>query len=144
MRLPGRKQLEAEDRYAGVAHGEQVTSDSGRHGVVDTGDVAWPERILEARRSWPQADPRDFTKVGKRGYVDKATGTEYVAARGAVLLMVGGEQNRGISCFFVQDGKLVFLLRLEYEAPLLGPAGRVHAQQVSVATPGPETGIHIL
>lgn len=138
MRFPGRKELAANDRYAHVARGGQVTAGTNRHGTVDDGCIAWPERIIEARRSWPQANPDDFEKVGRRTYVDKATGVEYVAVRGAVMLMVGGEQTRGINCFLIEDTRLVFLRRPEFEEPLLGPMGRVHSQVVSVGNPGPE------
>jgi hypothetical protein len=135
--FPGRNQR-GEDPYANVARGEQVSADMSRSGVVDDGSVAWEERIVEARRSWPQANPADFERVGKRTYIDKATGVEYVTARGAVMLNIGGEQNRGINCFFVAGGRLIFLRRPEFEAPLHGPVGHVHAQQVTPATPGPE------
>ena len=70
-------------------------------------------------------------------YIDKANGTEYVAARGAVLLNVGREQNRGITCFLIENGRLVFLHRPEFEEPLLGATGYVRAQVVSASTPGP-------
>ena len=43
MRFPGRKELAANDRYAHVAHGEQVTPGTNRHGTVDDGCIAWPE-----------------------------------------------------------------------------------------------------
>ena len=142
MRFPGRKELEQNDPYANVAHGQQVSAGESRHGVVDDGCTAWPERIAEARRSWPQADPADFERVGKRGYIDKATGVQYVAARGAVMLNTGGEENRGITAFMVTAGRLVFLRRPEYEEPLTGPVGHVYSQHVSAATPGPE-GVRI-
>jgi hypothetical protein len=35
--------------------GRQLTVDTTREGVIDDGNVAWPERITEARRQWPQA-----------------------------------------------------------------------------------------
>jgi hypothetical protein len=140
--FPGRNQR-GPDPYANVARGQQISVDSSRHGVVDDGCVAWEERILEARRSWPQANPADFERVGKRTYVDKATGVEYVAARGAVMLNIGGEQNRGINCFMVSGGRLIFLRRPEFEAPLLGATGHVHSQVVSAASPGPG-GVRIL
>ena len=136
MQFPGRNQR-GPDVYAGV-RGEQVSADTGRHVVVDDGNVAWPERVAQARRSWPEARAEDFEKIGRRRYRDRATGTEYVAARGAVMLNVGGEANRGISCFFIESGQLRFMRRPEFEEPLHGPVGHVYAQQVSAATPGPE------
>jgi hypothetical protein len=63
MRFPGRKELAANDTYAGVARGQQVTADTTRAGVVDDGNIAWPERIEQARRSWPQARAEDFEKI---------------------------------------------------------------------------------
>ena len=138
MKLPGRREIEAADPYRHVAHGEQVNVDSSRHGVVDDGNTAWPERIAQARRSWLQANPADFEKVGRRTYVDRATNVEYVAARGAVLLNVGGEQNRGITCFLIENGRLIFLRRPEFEGPLLGPFGQIRSQQLTPATPGPD------
>ena len=130
MKFPGRSQLPPDP------YGRQITADTTRSGVVDDGNTAWPERVAEARRSWPQANPADFEKVGKRGYRDRATGVEYVAVRGAVMLNVGGEQNRGINCFLVEGGKLVFLRRPEFEEPLRGPVGYVYGQQVT-STPVP-------
>ena len=97
MQFPGRNQR-GPDPYAGIARGEQIKPDGDRHGVVDDGNVAWPERVAEARRSWPQADPSDFERLGKRTYRDKATGLELVAVRGAPLLAIGQEQTRGATC----------------------------------------------
>ena len=76
MRLPGRKQLEAEDRYAGGARGQQVTSDSGRHGVVDDGNVAYAERVEpgEANTGRKQSC-RDFEQTGRRTGV-RSTGRQ--------------------------------------------------------------------
>ncbi len=144
MKLPGRREFAANDPYSGGSiRGEQVSADTTRHGVVDDGCTAWPERIAEARRSWPQADPADFERVGKRGYIDKATGAQYLAARGAVMLNTGGEENRGITAFMVTGGRLVFLRRPDYEEPLLGPTGHVYGQVVTAASPGPG-GVRIL
>ena len=83
------------------------------------------------------SQPRRLRKVGKRRYIDKATGTEYLAARGAVMLNVGGEQNRGITCFMVTGGQLIFLRQPQFEEPLHGATGYVHSQMVSSATTGP-------
>ena len=44
------------------AWGGELTRDTTRAGVVDDGNIAWPERIIEARRQWievPAADPLD-------------------------------------------------------------------------------------
>ena len=136
MQFPGRNQR-GPDPYAGIARGEQIKPDGDRHGVVDDGNVAWPERVAEARRSWPQADPSDFERLGKRTYRDKATGLELVAVRGAPLLAIGQEQTRGATCFFVEAGRIVVLRRPDFEEPLLGATGTVRGQQVTRSTPGP-------
>lgn len=99
MRFPGRKELAANDTYAGVARGQQVTADTTRAGVVDDGNIAWPERIDEARRNWPQARAEDFEKIGKRHSRDRGSRIELVAKRGAPLLSVGQEKTRGAACF---------------------------------------------
>ena len=124
--------------YGGV-RGEQIKSDTSRHGVVDDGNVAWGGRNGSSRHGEAGRKPTPATssKVGKRTYIDKATGTEYVAARGAVMLNVGREQDRGINCFFIESGRLIFLHRPEFEEPLHGPTGHVYSQQVSAVTPGP-------
>jgi hypothetical protein len=127
MQFPGRNQR-GPDTYP--ARGEQVSADSGRHGVVDDGNVAWPERVAEARRSWPEARAEDFAKIGKRRYRDRGSGLELVTVRGAPLLAVGQEETRGAACFFVEAGRIVVLRREEFEQPLLGPAGYVYGQQV--------------
>ena len=138
MNFPGRSQR-GPDPY-----GRQVTAGEDRHGTIDTGDNAWPERVALARKCWPQADRRDFERTGKRHYTDKATGVEYVAVRGCVMLDPSAEQYRGITAFLIEDGRIVCLRRPEFEAPLLGPEGRIRAQVITLQTPGPETGIHIL
>ena len=137
MRFPGRKELAATDTYAGVARGQQVTADTTRAGVVDDGNIAFPERVAQARRSWPQARAEDFEKIGKRTYRDRGSGIELVAMRGAPLLSVGQEETRGAACFFVEDGRIVVLRREELEQPLLGPVGHVYGQQVAAPSPGP-------
>jgi len=142
MRFPGRKELAANDTYAGVARGQQVTADTTRAGVVDDGNIAWQERIDQARRSWPQARAEDFEKIGKRHYRDRGSGIELVAMRGAPLLSVGQEETRGAACFFVEDGRIVVLRREDFEQPLYGATGHVHSQQVAAASPGPE-GVRI-
>jgi hypothetical protein len=103
--------LGTEQRYAGVI-GMELKQDNTRAGFVDDGCLAWPERIVEARRQWPQANPEDFEKVGKYRWRDKATGTEFRQASGAPLLSVGSDAVRDIVCFFVTEpGRLIFLER---------------------------------
>ena len=137
MKFPGRNQR-GEDAYSGIVHGEQIKADGGRHGVVDDGNVAWPERVAEARRSWTQARAEDFQQTGKRRFVDRATGLEYRSLPGCPLLSVGSEVTRGVSCFLVQGQRLVFLRRADYPEELLGATGHVHGQVLSAASPGPE------
>jgi len=48
VKLPGRRQFEESDPYSSVARGQQVTADTTRAGVVDDGNIAWPEPIDEA------------------------------------------------------------------------------------------------
>ena len=122
--FPGRKQLDANDPYSAIARGQQLSPDTSREGVVDDGNVAWPERIEEAKRYWVQADPADFEKTGKRSYVDRASGIEHQALSGAPLLCVG-EATRGVACFLVEDGRLVVLRRSDFQNVLLGPTGYV-------------------
>ena len=51
MKLAGRSQLPPDP------HGRQVEADNPRAGVVDDGNVSWPERVREARRLWIEASP---------------------------------------------------------------------------------------
>ena len=141
MQFPGRNQR-GPDVYAGV-RGEQVSADTGRHGVVDDGNVAWPERVAQARRSWPEARAEGFEKIGRRHYRDRGSGLELVALRGAPLLAVGQEETRGAACFFVEAGRIVVLRRPDFEEPLLGATGHVYGQVVAAASPGPG-GVRIL
>jgi hypothetical protein len=138
MRLPGRKELAAADPYAGVARGEQVNVDGSRHGTIDDGNVAWPERVAEARRCWPEARASDFQQTGKRRFVDRATGRAYRQAAGAPLLAIATESTRGISTWFVSGGSIVFLEPEDYPRELRGPVGYVRSQVVSAASPGLE------
>ena len=107
-----------EELYPGVI-GMQIEADTTREGVIDDGNVAWPDRIFEARRQWPEARLEDFEKVGKRLWRDKASGVEYRQAHGAPLLDIGTDATRFISCFIIVGGSLVFLERSDI------PQGRV-------------------
>jgi hypothetical protein len=135
MQFPGRSQRPP-DPYP--VRGEQLKPGENRDGVVDDGNVAWPERVEEARRSWPQARPEDFEKTGKRRYVDRATGVEYLRVPGAPLLSAGAEETRGATVFFVSpDNRIVLLRRADFPVELVGPTGYVTARKV---TTGPSTG----
>ena len=57
--------------------GQELVLDNPRQGHIDDGNIAFAERLVEARRQWPQARPEDFDKIGKRSWRDKATGIEY-------------------------------------------------------------------
>lgn len=141
MKFPGRRELAEQDPY--IAWGQEVTADggsAGRAGVIDDGLVAWPERVVEARRQWPQARAEDYEKIDRRVYVDRATGIEYRRPPGCPLLSVGTPVNAGIVCFFVDaSGELVFLEPAGYD-----PTVRVHhgpiVQEVIPMTGG-ESGI---
>lgn len=103
MKLPGRSELPPDP------HGRQITLDSSRAGTLDDGCNAYPERVAEAGRCWPEARASDFEQTGKRRFVDRATGRLYRRVPGAPLLAVGSEANRGISTWFVAGGTIVFL-----------------------------------
>ena len=129
MKFPGRSQR-GPDPYRGSIVSGQISADESRHGVVDDGNVAWPERIAEARRSWTEARAEDFERTAKRRYIDRATGRAYKAVTGAPLLSVGSEANRGISTFFVANGNLTFLQPCDLPEELHGPTGHVYAYEV--------------
>ena len=99
-----------EELYPGVI-GMQIQADTSREGVVDDGNVAWPERVFEARKQWTEASRDDFEKAGKRLYRDKATGVEYRQAHGAPLVSIGTDSTRFISAFFIEGGRIIFLER---------------------------------
>jgi hypothetical protein len=128
--FPGRQRAGI---YAGV-RGEQLRPGENRDGVVDNGSAAWPERIEEARRNWPQARPEDYERVGRR-YRDRATGIEYKPLPGAALLCAGQESTRGASCFIVDGGRIVVLRRADYEEELHGPVGFVVARRLDAVGP---------
>jgi hypothetical protein len=64
VKFPGRSQR-GDDEYGG-SWGGQLEADTSRAGILDDGTVAWPERVIEARRQWLEAQPDDFEQVGKR------------------------------------------------------------------------------
>jgi hypothetical protein len=114
----------------GAAWGQQLTVDNSRDGYVDDGNIAWEERIAQARSQWPQASPEDFEKVGKRRWIDRATGIEYRQEPGAPLLTIGTDANRAISLFLVADGKLVFLSRADIPQGTYVRHGEFYGAQV--------------
>jgi hypothetical protein len=130
--------------YGSGVYGGKIDASNPRAGVVDDGNIAWPERVLEARRMWPQADAADFEPLDPRGrrWRDKASGVEYIQPGGAPLLSPGQESTRFISCFFVNsDGYLVFLQRADIEQTIYGPTSSVHIHNLGPAGPVPEGGI---
>jgi hypothetical protein len=92
VKFPGRSQR-GDDEYGG-SWGGQLEADTSRAGILDDGTVAWPERVIEARRQWLEAQPDDFEQVGKRLYPDKATGITCVHVRGAATLTIGAPASR--------------------------------------------------
>ena len=85
MKLPGRRQLEAEGRYAKRRPRQKVTAGTDRHGVVDDGNIAWPERVEQARRRLATS-PGGGLREGRSayGFVDRATGAR-IPARARAL-----------------------------------------------------------
>ena len=120
-----------EPQIYGAAWGQQIQADTSRAGVVDDGNVAWPERIAQAANQWPQADVADFERVGRRRWRDRATGIEYRAEPGAPLLSgVGTDATRNICLFFVCDGKLTFLSRADFPEGSVVRHGEYYGAQV--------------
>ena len=129
MNFPGRSQLPADPHGRQIRRRQQTRPRRRRlH--------RYPERVAQARRSWPEARAEDFEKIGKRTYRDRGSGLELVALRGAPLLSIGQEETRGAACFLIEAGRIVVLRRPDDEQPLLGPEGRVYGQQI-VAGNGP-------
>jgi hypothetical protein len=112
VKFPGRGQRDA-DPYEGVAWGGQLQTDNPRSGIIDDGNYAFPERIVEARRQWPEADAGDFEKVGWSTWRDTQSGIEYRALPGAPLLDIGSHATQNVACFIVSDGRLVVLRRAD-------------------------------
>ena len=148
MRFPRtRRKLAENDPYAGAVVGGQISADVSRNGVVDDGNIAWPERVDQARRSWMEASLEDFEPLDSRGrfWRDKATGREYKALSGAPLLSLATEATRGISAFLVWGQRLVFLRPADYPEVLTGPIGHVYGGQVGPrSTPIGENALRIL
>ena len=118
-----------EELYQGVI-GTELKADTTREGVIDDGNVAWPERVFEARRQWTQARPEDFVQVGKRLWRDKATGIEFRQAHGAPLLSIGSDAVRNISAFFILDGRLIFLERADLQDGLFVHTGQFYGGEI--------------
>ena len=132
MRFPGRRELAENDPYTGAVVGGQISADTSRNGVVDEGNIAWPERIEQARRSWARASLEDFEPLDTRGryWRDRVTGREYKALAGAPLLSVAQEATCGVSAFLVWGQRLVFLRPADVPEALYGPEGHVYGGQV--------------
>jgi hypothetical protein len=108
--------------------------DTTREGIVDDGLIAWPERVVEAGRQWPQARAEDFERVGKRRWRDRASGTEYRHVDGTPLLSIGTTSSSDVSLFFVDGGRLIFLRRADlaegtvvYHGPVIAKEMPPHA-----------------
>ena len=139
MKFPGRSQR-GDDHYGG-SWGGKLEADTSRAGIVDDGTVAWPERVIDARRQWLEARPEDFEQVGKRLYRDKASGVEYRHVAGAATLTIGAPGSEGVSVFFVQGGKLVFLRRADLPIGTSVNHGPIIAMQLP-SYGGPTTDIY--
>ena len=109
---------------------------NSRVAVVVDGNGATAERIHQAAAQWPQANPADFEATGKRMYTDKASGVSYKRVHGAPLLSVGSDANRGIVCFFVENGEIVFLQRADFNAALTVNHGAVVGRQITMPVVG--------
>jgi hypothetical protein len=97
------------------AFGRELKTDDSRIGYLDDGNLAWPERVAAARMQWPEADPGDFERAGRRRWVDKASGVTYIEPGGAPLLS-SPDANRAIVAFLVaDDGKMHFLARTDVD-----------------------------
>jgi hypothetical protein len=101
------------DSYYGGVIGMEIKADDSRTGHIDDGSIAWPERVVEAARQWPQAPSEGFEQIGRRRWRDRASGAEYREESGAPLLSIGTDAVRDISLFFVAGGKLIFLARAD-------------------------------
>lgn len=91
--------------------------DISRPVTIREGNEATAENLAAARMQFHEAAPEDFEQVGKRRWKDRATGTVYGEARGAVLLSIG-DATRNIVAFFALGDRLVFLDRLDVEKGL--------------------------
>ena len=76
--------------------GMELKADTTRDGFIDDGNIAWPERIVEARRQWTQARAEEFEKVGRRRWRDRASGVEYREEDGSPLLSIGTDAVRNL------------------------------------------------
>ena len=141
--FPGRKQLDANDPYSAIAAGRQVRLDTSREGVVDDGNIAFEERVLEARRQWPEARAEDFEQIDRRGrlFRDRGSGLEYRRVHGSPLLDLYSPANAAISCFFVANGQLVFLKPADHKDATTVYVGHVVGYQVP-GTPVVNTGLY--
>ena len=124
---PGGKALP--DAYGG-AWGQQLKPENQRAGVEDDGNVAWEERIVEARRQWMEVPSDAFERIGRFRWRDLASGLEFREAHGAPLLAIGQESTRGISAFFIRGGKLTFLERADLPEETTVRHGPVRGGQI--------------
>jgi hypothetical protein len=112
--------------------GEELTPpDRPQLATVTDGLDATPENVQAARRSWPEGRAEDFEKIGKRRYLDKATGVEFKHEHGCPLLGVGGAAQEDIDCWFISGERLVFLRRADRpEARTVVVSGPMRAGEV--------------
>ena len=96
----------------GIPTGRKLPSGppAGWVGEVRTMPRATDDTIRYAARLWPQVQPEDFDRTGKRRYVERATGIEFDVCHGNPLL---GDDPEAADYFFVEDDSLWFLRRAD-------------------------------
>ena len=88
--------------------GREIKIEDDRAGIVDDGLIAFEERIVQARRQWPEGRAEDFEPAGKRRFRDRATGSVFRLIDGCPLL--GPPEIEAVDVWFVADGRLWFLI----------------------------------
>jgi hypothetical protein len=88
--------------------GEELRADNERAGHIDDGLLAYPERVAQARRLWPEGRAADFERVGRRRMRDRATGNVYRLIDGCPLL--GAPALEDVDLWFVASGRIVCLI----------------------------------
>ena len=82
---------------------------SGWVGEIRASTRATDDTIKYAARIWPQVQPDDFDREGRR-YVERATGIPYQLVHGNPMM---ADDAAVADCFFAEDGSLWFLRRAD-------------------------------
>jgi hypothetical protein len=82
----------------------------GWMGQLRTMPRATDDAIKFAARTWTHARAEEFERVGRRRYIDRATGVEYDLVHGNPLL---GDEPELADVFLVADDALLFLRRVD-------------------------------